>query len=98
MYKLHDRQGTGAMQGIIFKNKAEVLKQLKSYHQDIKNVDKMDLDDLLEVGDWELKKHTPTPECDVCGIEVIFNLHIYKITGMCGTCSTGEARLNYGED
>jgi hypothetical protein len=36
--------------------------------------------------------------CDVCGTEVIFNLHIYEITGMCGTCSTGEARLNYEED
>jgi ribosomal protein S27AE len=39
-----------------------------------------------------------TPECDVCGIEVIFNLHIYNITGMCGACSTGESRLNYEED
>ena len=36
--------------------------------------------------------------CDVCGMEVIYNLHIYKITGMCGACSTGESRLNYEED
>lgn len=36
--------------------------------------------------------------CSVCGIEVVFNLHIYKLTGMCGTCTTGEARLNYEED
>lgn len=36
--------------------------------------------------------------CSVCGIEVIYNLNIYKLTGMCGTCSTGEARLNYEED
>lgn len=36
--------------------------------------------------------------CEVCEIEVIFNTHIYDITGMCGTCSTGEARLNYEED
>lgn len=36
--------------------------------------------------------------CDVCGIDVVFNLHIYALTGMCGTCSTGEARLNYEED
>jgi len=36
--------------------------------------------------------------CDVCGTEVIFNTHIYDLTGMCGTCSTGEARLNYEED
>lgn len=35
--------------------------------------------------------------CDVCGIEVIFNVDIYEITGMCGACSTGEARLNYEE-
>ncbi len=38
------------------------------------------------------------PICEVCGIVVIFNLSIYKITGMCGTCSTGEARLNYEDD
>jgi hypothetical protein len=44
------------------------------------------------------KKKVEEPVCDCCGIEVIFNLHIYKITGMCGTCSTGEARLNYEED
>jgi len=54
MYKLLDRQGTGALQNVIFKNKAEVLEHLKNYHQDIENVDKMDLDDLLEIGDWEL--------------------------------------------
>ena len=39
----------------------------------------------------------PSHICSACGIEVIFNLHIYKITGLCGTCSTGEARLNYEE-
>lgn len=38
------------------------------------------------------------PICSVCGIEVIFNLNIYELTGMCGTCTTGEARLNYEED
>jgi len=54
MYKLHDRQGTGAMRDIVFKNKADVLKRLKSYHQDVESVDKMDLNDLLEIGDWEL--------------------------------------------
>jgi hypothetical protein len=39
-----------------------------------------------------------TPTCEVCECEVFFNLDIFKITGMCGTCSTGEARLNYEED
>lgn len=37
------------------------------------------------------------PICAVCGIEVVFNLYIFEHTGMCGTCSTGEARLNYEE-
>jgi hypothetical protein len=46
----------------------------------------------------KLKKPPVIPECDVCGMEVIYNLHIYKITGMCGACSTGESRLNYEED
>jgi hypothetical protein len=36
--------------------------------------------------------------CVVCGCRVVFNLHIYELTGMCGTCTTGEARLNYEED
>ncbi len=36
--------------------------------------------------------------CDSCGIEVVFNLSIYDASGMCGTCTTGEARLNYEED
>jgi len=44
------------------------------------------------------KKKEEKPICEVCGIEVVFNLHIYKLTGMCGTCTTGEARLNYEED
>lgn len=44
------------------------------------------------------KKKVLIPICDVCNIKVIYNLHIYKLTGMCGTCSTGESRLNYEED
>lgn len=40
----------------------------------------------------------PKPICEVCQCEVFFNFHIYELTGMCGTCSTGEARLNYEED
>ena len=44
------------------------------------------------------KKQQKKCICDVCGIEVIFNKHIYKLTGMCGTCTTGEARLNYEEE
>jgi len=44
------------------------------------------------------KTTTPRPICSVCGIEVFFNLDIYELTGMCGTCTTGEARLNYEED
>ena len=39
-----------------------------------------------------------TPICIACGQEVIFNLHIWDLTGMCGTCTTGEARLNYEEE
>lgn len=54
MYKLLDRQDTGAMQGMVYKTREEVLEHLKSYHYDIENVEKMDLDDLLEIGDWEL--------------------------------------------
>lgn len=42
--------------------------------------------------------HSCEPICSVCGIQVIFNLDIYERTGMCGTCTTGEARLNYEED
>lgn len=38
------------------------------------------------------------PICDVCGTKVVFNLHIYKMTGMCGACTTGEARLNFEEE
>lgn len=49
-----------------------------------------------------MKKKSKTeeelPTCSVCECEVVFNLHIYELTGMCGTCSTGEARLNYEED
>lgn len=36
--------------------------------------------------------------CSSCGCLVFFNLDIYERTGMCGTCTTGEARLNYEED
>lgn len=36
--------------------------------------------------------------CMVCECEVFFNLDIYELTGMCGTCSTGESRLNYEKD
>ncbi len=45
----------------------------------------------------EQKEYTP-PICSACGQEVFFNLDIYDMTGMCGTCTTGEARLNYEED
>jgi len=38
------------------------------------------------------------PTCESCGCEVFFNLDIYELTGMCGACTTGEARLNYEED
>jgi hypothetical protein len=36
--------------------------------------------------------------CDVCGCDVIYNVGIYEMTGLCGTCATGESRLNYEED
>lgn len=46
----------------------------------------------------KLKKDEKNLICQCCGIEIIFNRHFYKYTGMCGTCTTGEARLNYEED
>jgi len=36
--------------------------------------------------------------CQSCGQEIFFNVDIYEKTGMCGACTTGEARLNFEED
>ena len=51
----------------------------------------------LEENNMKEKKEKK-PICEVCDNKVFFNLPIYKLTGMCGTCSTGEARLNYEEE
>ena len=54
---------------------------------------------LLYSRDWKIKEvKKERAVCEVCDCEVIFNLDIYRETGMCGTCTTGEARLNYEED
>lgn len=50
------------------------------------------------IEDKRMKQKKPIPQCSSCGCRVFFNLHIYKETGMCGACTTGEARLNYEED
>ena len=55
MYKLIDRQGTGTKADRIYQTKEEVREDLASFHSaDISDTDKMTLDDLLEIGDWEL--------------------------------------------
>ncbi len=55
MYKVIDRQGTGAMSGRIFASKEDARDQLASFHSvDVENTETMTLEDLCEIGDWEL--------------------------------------------
>lgn len=55
MYKIIDGQGGGLMSGRYFASREAVRDQLASFHSaDVANTDKMTLDDLLEIGVWEL--------------------------------------------
>lgn len=55
-YILIDRQGTDIMKDIVFNSREEVLKALQNYHQDVENINNMTLDDILDIGDWELQE------------------------------------------
>lgn len=56
-YKLIDRQGGGLKKDNIYRSEDEVLDDLRSFHSaDVENTDKMTLNDLLEIGEWELVK------------------------------------------
>ncbi len=55
MYKIIDKQNMGTMCGQRFKTKEDVRDELRSFHSaDVENTDSMDLDTLLDIGDWEL--------------------------------------------
>lgn len=55
MYKLKCLQGTDTKTKRIYKTKNEVYEDLKSYHdQDLQNGTVYELNDLLEIGEWEL--------------------------------------------
>jgi len=42
--------------GYIFKNKQEILNILKSYHYDVEGINKLPLNEILEIGGWELEE------------------------------------------
>lgn len=60
MYKIKDTQQTGEYfaNGVTFKTLKEIKNQLVSYHYDVEGIEKMSLNDILEVGGWEIEKPT----------------------------------------
>lgn len=58
----------------------------------------MDNDRKEKSQSFEAKLKYKKKICKNCEIEVIFNIEIHKLTGLCGACATGEARLNYEEE
>ena len=56
-FKIVDRQGTGYMSELVFNNKDEIREQLASFHSiDVEGAMEMSLNDLLEIGDWEIEE------------------------------------------
>lgn len=41
------------------------------------------------------KKKVIEHTCDVCEQPIFINFNIYKLTGLCGVCATGESELLY---
>lgn len=55
MYKLIDKQGMGTKEDREYTTLLCVLEDLRNYHSaDVANTDKMTLNELLDIGDWEL--------------------------------------------
>lgn len=56
-YKVIDMQGTGHMAGEVFDSKDEIRDRLRSFHSiDVEGAEKMSLNDLLEIGTWEIEE------------------------------------------
>lgn len=54
MYKIICRQGTSAKAHRVYKTKKEVMEDLKNYHSYDLQTENKSLNELLEIGDWEL--------------------------------------------
>lgn len=56
-YKIIDRQGTGAKANNIYNTLDEIRDDLRSYHSiDVEGAEKMTLEDLCEIGEWEVEE------------------------------------------
>lgn len=60
MYKLIDRQGQGTFANKVFETKEKVYQHLLNYHEPNLNKEVVyELNDLLDIGDWELLEIQP---------------------------------------
>jgi len=57
MYRLVDRQGTGAKKDNKYRSMLEITQDLISYHSpDVPKAELMKLEDLAEIGDWAIRR------------------------------------------
>lgn len=80
IYRVEDLQGGGLMRSRVFESREQVREALASFHSvDVENTESMTLEDLCEIGCWEVvesqcthifavSRQSREKKCKACGL------------------------------